>query len=110
MGVRVHVDRRVVPSVRSMLCAKSVRQVVLRIVREEIPKRRQPDFPGRRSLVALHDDSVVLASSNVRSDPFGTVFPIGLGEPWGTDSRGLFVMRPYSKVFSTGRARDRTRE
>ena len=63
------------------LRSKRVRKVVVRIAREETPKRRQLDFPGKRSLVALHDDSVVVASSNFRSDPFGTVFPIGLGEP-----------------------------
>jgi hypothetical protein len=86
------VDRRVVPSVRSMPCgANECEKSSLEIAREEIPKRRQPDFPGKRSLVALRDDNVVRASSNFRSDPFGTVFPIGLGESWGTDSRGLFV-------------------
>src|ERR1700730_11817831 len=57
-------------------------------LRKRFRKRLKTDSPEVDHRFAIPGDRVVLASSNFRSDPFGTVFPIGLGEPWGTDSRG----------------------
>ena len=67
-----------------MLYAASAREKSALGMRKKSRKPLKTDSPEVDHRSALPGNRVVLAPSNFRSDPFGTVFPIGLGEPWGT--------------------------
>jgi hypothetical protein len=62
-------------------------------------------FSGRRhaTTASFSDSAVIRPRKDPRRrigaecEPFGTVFPIGLGEPWGTNSGGRWSRDPIPK-------------